>query len=223
MQKEKKLDKWGNDPARRANAEHFIACTYDLIRRDGLSQLSIRKIADRAGFHNSTIYLYFQDSDELIFLACIKYLDPYAAGLAQIENESLPSLERFYRVWELFCSSAFADPQIFRHIFFGKYGEELTDMLHLYYELFPDEKGSYSDEMREMFYGKSIKERSMTLLNSLCGEKECRVTKDNVEQVNRLLVYGLKAMLEEACDTDQYTAKKHTTFFLKMLHFLIDA
>ena len=50
---------------KRQNTIRFIEATQELIETDGLKNLSIRKIADKAGFHNSTIYLYFKDKYDI--------------------------------------------------------------------------------------------------------------------------------------------------------------
>ena len=50
---------------RTQNMIRFIEAARELIDQEGLESLSIRKIAEKAGFHNSTIYLYFRDMDHL--------------------------------------------------------------------------------------------------------------------------------------------------------------
>ena len=54
------------DNSKRENLIQFIKVTQRLLDEDGLKYLSIRKIATASGFHNSTIYFYFQDLDERI-------------------------------------------------------------------------------------------------------------------------------------------------------------
>ena len=42
-----------------------------MIESEGLENISVRKIAQKAGFHNSTIYLYFEDLDQLAMFASL--------------------------------------------------------------------------------------------------------------------------------------------------------
>ena len=58
---------------RTQNMIRFIEAARELIDQEGLESLSIRKIAEKAGFHNSTIYLYFRDMDHLVMLATRKH------------------------------------------------------------------------------------------------------------------------------------------------------
>ena len=68
---------------KRQNTICFIETTRSLIDDIGVKNISIRKIAEKAGFHNSTIYLYFKDVDELILLASLKHFKGYSAALAE--------------------------------------------------------------------------------------------------------------------------------------------
>ena len=54
------------DEQKAKNAICFIKATQELLDTEGIEKLSIRKIAEKAGFHNSTIYLYFKDIQHLI-------------------------------------------------------------------------------------------------------------------------------------------------------------
>ena len=212
-----------SDPLRRANAAAFVECTCDLIESEGFDQLSIRKIADKAGFHNSTIYLYFRDANELIFLACVKYFEEYATGYGNLRSAELPPMERYYRIMKLFCEKTFSNPLVFWHIFFGKYSADLTDMFNLYYEIYPEKRESAAEAHHVMYFGKNITERCLRVLTPLCDLKGSRVTKDNLEQVNRLIVCGFKAMLEEACYAEKVDVAAQRDYHLQMLHVLIDA
>jgi AcrR family transcriptional regulator len=50
---------------------YFIQATKEMLKGEGLKSLSVRNIADRAGYSYATLYNYFKDVQELIFL-CVK-------------------------------------------------------------------------------------------------------------------------------------------------------
>ena len=50
---------------------YFIQATRELLKSEGLKSVSVRSIADRAGYSYATLYNYFTDIQELIFL-CVK-------------------------------------------------------------------------------------------------------------------------------------------------------
>ena len=57
-----------------------------------------------------------------------------------------------------------------------------------YYDLFPDKKYTFSEDIEEMFFGKNIQERCLKLLIPLIGTEGVRVTYDNLEIVNNIMV-----------------------------------
>lgn len=50
---------------------YFIEATRDILKAEGLKSISVRNIAERAGYSYATLYNYFKDIRELIF-ECVK-------------------------------------------------------------------------------------------------------------------------------------------------------
>ena len=50
---------------------YFLEATQEILKSEGLKALSVRSIADRAGYSYATLYNYFRDINELIFL-CVE-------------------------------------------------------------------------------------------------------------------------------------------------------
>jgi len=48
--------------------EYFIQATKDILKGEGLKSISVRNIADRAGYSYATLYNYFKDVNDLVFL-----------------------------------------------------------------------------------------------------------------------------------------------------------
>ena len=134
------------DLQKKQNTIRFIEAARLLIDEIGLKKVSVRKVAEQAGFHNSTIYLYFKDIDELILLASLRHFNGYGAALANQRKEKNSPYESFLATWEFFAQSAFKKPELFYNFFFGKHSKNLTDVFERYYELYPDEKTIYSED-----------------------------------------------------------------------------
>ena len=73
----------------REDTIRFIEAAEELIDEHGIDNVSVRKIAEKAGFHNSTIYLYFKDVNELILLASMKHFNEYSKALARLSSKNL--------------------------------------------------------------------------------------------------------------------------------------
>lgn len=190
---------WEKDAEKRKNAIAFVEATQALIDTDGLEKISIRKIAEKAGFHNSTIYLYFKDANQLILLASLKHFNDYSHKLAEFSSMIASPTDKFLAVWQAFGKTVFGKPHIFRNFFFGKYSDNLTPIINLYYRLFPEEKPAYTREIEEMYFGGNISDRCLQILKPLMSVESTLVTEENVELVNTITVACLKQLLDQAC------------------------
>nr|WP_307999185.1 TetR/AcrR family transcriptional regulator [uncultured Merdimonas sp.] len=210
------------DELKVTNTIRFIEAAQDLIDQVGLEGLSIRKIAEKAGFHNSTIYLYFKDMDHLVMLATLKHFADYSKSLARLSRQDLPPLDNFFAVWSFFGHTAFRNPHIFYNFFFGKYSDNLTEIMGEYYSLFPDEKEEYSLLIETMYYGKNIRERCLNLLKSLlgCGIK---VQEDTLELINDIIVACLRSLLKEKCQDPEGDPGAATNRLLEMIRYVTGA
>lgn len=169
-----------------------------MIDEEGLEHVSIRKIAEKAGFHNSTIYLYFKDLNQLIMLASIKYFREYSHALGEQSQKHLPAKEQFLSIWGLFADSIFKKSHIYYHFFFGKHSDDLRDIMNMYYDIFPEELETFTDEIETMYFGANIKERCLNILKPLLKE-DTSVTKDNLLMVNDIIISYCKYLLEQKC------------------------
>lgn len=209
------------DEQKAKNAVCFIKATQELIDTEGLDKLSIRKIAEKAGFHNSTIYLYFKDLQHLILLASLKHFAEYNHTLAEYSRQQRSPEESFFAIWETFGKTVLQNPPIFYNFFFGKYSQNLTPIIRQYYELFPEEKEEYSKEIESMYYGNSIQERCLQILAPLADHPTVRVTSDNMELVNSIIVSCLKDLLQQKCENPALDSQQLNANFLSMLSYII--
>lgn len=60
----------------------FIEATKHILQEDGYDHLTIREIAQRAGYNAATLYHYFRDLDELIIYGSVGFLSDYVRLLA---------------------------------------------------------------------------------------------------------------------------------------------
>ncbi len=213
----------------------FVEAAAELIRTQPFKSISIRKIADTAGFHNSTIYSYFQDADWLLALASVRFLQPYSNDLTQIRHLDLTPLGLFYAIWECFCRHAFSQPALFYNFFFGKYKNQLTDLINEYYELFPEQRNEHTLLVSDMFFGNNMYNRCQSLMDPLIGDSSTRITEDTIHLANYIVVSTLEEFLldhvrihDDSSDEnlsskkEPYDTETATDKFLKMLHFIID-
>ncbi len=200
----------------------FIDCARELIDEIGYKNVTIRKIADRAGYHNSTIYFYFSDLDYLMALASVRSFEEYSKELSGLSSHNSAGRDVFYPVWEAFCRAAFNKPDQYYQFFFGKYKDSVTDILNTYYRLFPEDKLVYSDIIEEMYFAPNFEERCRKILIPLIGAPETRVLESNLDLINSILIYSFESLLEKKCSDPELSTDGSIDQFMRILHFVID-
>lgn len=210
-----------NDIQKRENLIHFIKVTQQIIEEEGIQKVSIRKIAALSGFHNSTIYLYFSDLDELVMLASIMRFQQYSAALERQSEKQADAYDNFFNIWECFCESAFQYACVFNNFFFGKYSDNLPRFLNIYYDLFPNEKNKYTKDIEAMYFGKNYTERCMKILLPLVDDKRTCVTAENVEIINDLTVSYCQYLLGQKCANDTISSEKLQDKLMSSIRFLV--
>lgn len=83
---------------------YFINATIELMEKEGIENLTIRKVAEQAKYNSATLYHYFSNLDELELFASVKCLDEYMQETLIHKAE-----ERIFRsgIWD--SGAAFAD------------------------------------------------------------------------------------------------------------------
>jgi AcrR family transcriptional regulator len=69
--------------------EYFIQATKDILRGEGLKSISVRNIADRAGYSYATLYNYFKDVNDLVFL-CVNDFQEECNAFVKDQTEKTP-------------------------------------------------------------------------------------------------------------------------------------
>jgi AcrR family transcriptional regulator len=68
---------------------YFIQATKDILKGEGLKGISVRNIAQQAGYSYSTIYNYFKDVNELIFI-CIADFQKECSSFVEDRTKNKP-------------------------------------------------------------------------------------------------------------------------------------
>ncbi|HEX9063004.1 MAG TPA: TetR/AcrR family transcriptional regulator [Clostridia bacterium] len=104
---------------------YFLDAACKIIKEQGLKELTVRKVADEAGYHYSTIYNYFKDINDLIvqvtirfFNECNEYIQAYTSLYSDV-------FEKYLKSWEGFLGYSLDNPAIFRCMFIENFGDEI--------------------------------------------------------------------------------------------------
>ena len=216
MKESELIDK---EEQKRQNARTFINAAQEMIESEGLENISVRKIAQKAGFHNSTIYLYFEDLDQLAMFASLKYFKEYSHSLELQSQKNLSPTENFLSIWELFVDTMLRKPHVFYNFFYGKRSNNLPEIMNRYYEIVPEERDQFSEEIESMYFGKNINDRSLKLLMPMLREDNL-ITKETLTMQNELIVSYCKYKLEQKCNDPQLDDRQLKEDIIKAIAFI---
>ncbi|WP_026478330.1 TetR/AcrR family transcriptional regulator [Alkaliphilus transvaalensis] len=177
---------------KRRMMSYFIEATNQIIEDEGIEAVTIRKVADIAGYNSATLYNYFSDLEHLVFYASLKYLKEYALDLPNYVKGANGPLEKYLAIWRCFCFYSFSNPRIYQTIFFNKYSDSLSDALEEYYTIFPEELGEQAEDMLPMLLKRNIYERNIAALRSCVKDKF--INEDAIEDINEMILLIYQGM-----------------------------
>lgn len=171
----------------------FIEATTKIIKKEGIEGVTIRKVADIAGYNSATIYNYFENCNQLISFAAIKFISNYVQALPDYFDEENSTLENFLAVWECFCTYCFEDPKIYYAVFTEDIGNQSENLIKNYYSLFPEDLGNPPEEVMPMLMQFDFVERCKISI-APCIE-EGYFTEEEAEEINEMIRLTYQGML----------------------------
>ncbi|MCR5090889.1 MAG: TetR/AcrR family transcriptional regulator [Oscillospiraceae bacterium] len=172
----------------------FIRAAKQVIDREGIKQISIRKIASLTGMNSATMYLYFPNVDVLLTMASLGYLENYCRTLAEDMAEMKSPEDILEHTWDVFCHYAFEYPDIFYHIFYEDLPSSLTSIIDDYYRLFPEHLHNIDGPVLEMLREGPLTERSWKVLWPVVSKQG--IPEANARVANDMLVAYFRTLLE---------------------------
>ncbi|GGE35844.1 TetR family transcriptional regulator [Pullulanibacillus camelliae] len=201
--------------------KYFIDATSKIIEEDGIENVTIRKIADTAGYNSATIYSYFKEVSHLIFFAAMTFLKDYINDLSECLKLSDDPLEKYVLSWECFCKHSFANPKLYHAIFIADLGEHPDELMRHYYQLYNMDLLDIPEEIKAVMLEHNLMVRSRMVLESAVSQKLIKV--ENLEPINEMTIYIWRGMftslLNNRCSHSKEEALKTTVAYIRELTF----
>ena len=175
---------------------YFINATEELIEEEGIEGVTLRKVADRAGYNSATLYNYFENLDHLILYAAMRNIKDYALALNTYLIDARNAMDIFLKVWECFCDYAYDKPEIYNAIFFPNLEKHFEDYVAEYYEFFPEDMVSNDENISTMLLKRDINKRGETTVFA-CVE-EGYILPDDASKLNDMTLLIFAGMLKRA-------------------------
>ena len=199
---------------------YFIEATQELILNEGIENLSIKKIADTAGYNTATIYNYFEDLEELILYSSIDYLKIYLKDLKSEINSNMKAIEMYETIYKVFVHHSFEKPEIFHTLFFGKYSYKLEKIIKKYYEIFPDDITGQTDITKSVLVEGNIHNRDLPVIKQMI--KEGSILEEDAPYIMEAIVRIHQSYLENILQQrEKISLEEHKIKFFKIFNFFL--
>ena len=199
---------------------YFIEATQELILNEGIENLSIKKIADTAGYNTATIYNYFEDLEELILYSSIDYLKIYLKDLKSEINSNMKAIEMYETIYKVFVHHSFEKPEIFHTLFFGKYSYKLEKIIKKYYEIFPDDITGQTDITKSVLVEGNIHNRDLPVIKQMI--KEGSILEEEAPYIMEAIVRIHQSYLENILQQrEKISLEEYKIKFFKIFNFLL--
>lgn len=196
---------------------YFIEAAQDIMNKEGISNITLRKVADAAGYNSATLYNYFKDLDELILFASLKYLKLYNLDMAEKIRKCKTEEERFFTMWDSFCGFSFRYPEAFQKIFFNKHSNALETICDRYYKLFPEEIVTSEDALFPILSDLRLENRNKLALTRLL--KAENLSQEHTDIMNELMVSAYEYLIQ-LCLVSEDPSKDSCYYKNKMLSYI---
>ena len=118
---------------------YFIQATKDILKGEGLKSISVRNIAERAGYSYATLYNYFKDVKDLVF-ECVLDFQEECEDFIQKETKKAPAgLDKIKAISKAYIKYFVQYPGIFELFFLERTsdfaGKKNTgELIYIFYD-----------------------------------------------------------------------------------------
>lgn len=160
---------------------YFLEAASELIEEKGLHHITIREIADRAGYTSSTVYNYFRDLSHLKFFAVMRYTNSYFKELPDYMAKGTNTVEKWLYAWECFCKHSFELPEIYSLLYIESLGSIPEELMQNYYQVYANEMINLSENVQSIIAHHNISTRSALYIQQ--AKEEGFMTEENIEYI----------------------------------------
>lgn len=166
--------------------EYFIDAARQIIEKESIQNITIRRVGELAGYNSATIYKYFDDLNHLKFFAAMTYLYDYIEEIPKYIKDAKDSKEIYLRVWDCYIENSFKIPNIYQALFLAELKKDMELYVEQYYSIFPLDVGKFPIFIQNMLLSNSLNTRSKVLMD-MCV-KDGLITEEEGSMVDDIVI-----------------------------------
>ncbi|MFW5786820.1 MAG: TetR/AcrR family transcriptional regulator [Halanaerobiales bacterium] len=210
-----------NDIKKKRIMKIFINSTTEVIEKEGIENVTIRKVADIAGYNSATLYNYFDNCKQLVFFAATNFISEYVEEMPEYIEKGENTLQKLLLMWECFCLHTFRKPKIYYAIFQEDVGEKPENLVELYYKIFPEELKDAPEELVPMLLESRLSRRAEIAMQP-CIEEGYFAAEDEeeIDEAIRLIYHGMLSLVIN--NRVDFTPEEATKRCMKHIKSVVD-
>lgn len=189
--------------------KYFIDATVEHIEEEGIGNVKVREIAEKAGYTSSTLYNHFQDLSHLKFFAVMRYTRTYFQELPGYMNQGKNTIDKWLYAWECFCKHSFQKPEVYSLLFIENLGDVPDEIIDQYYQIFSSDLIDLSREIRSIVMHHNISKRSSLYIQD--AVKEGFMVEEDVEYISDVTMLIWTGMLTDMVNLRRRISYKEAT------------
>lgn len=201
--------------------EFFIDATAQIIEEEGIENVTVRKVADLAGYTSSTIYNYFDELSHLVFFASLRFIKDYIRELSVYIDNAQGPIDKYLSTWECFCKHSFNNPQIYHAIFNSDLGSEPNELLKRYYKVYQNDLLELPEEIKMLVLEHDLSKRSKAMIQQ--AVENGSLSNESIEMITGVTIFLWKGMLTTILNNRlSYSPEKATEVTMGYIRAFID-
>lgn len=97
--------------------EFFVGAAMKIVREEGEAAVTVRRIANEAGYAPGTLYNYFRDLNELLFNCVVEFFQECRDYALEFSREASDPVARLLSIAEAYSSYFLRNPNIYHLVF----------------------------------------------------------------------------------------------------------
>lgn len=200
--------------------KYFIDAASKIIKDSSIEDVTIRKVADEAGYNSATIYNYFDNIDALIMFALNDYLDHYIKQLISSKDDNKTNYETYKSLWMNLWECVCKYPNEYYYIFLKNHSVNISDVFNEYFENHQGVHNQVPEVIKKAILSPgTIISRDKIFLSALATNVDPEEI-DTVCNVVCLTFRGMLRELQESLQDGSHTVDDYNNKFEKAFDYV---
>ena len=152
--------------------EYFLSAAKEIIIQDGVESITVRGVADRAGYSYATLYNYFEDLNSLLWHTKLSLINDVFAWMNEAVSDVPKDITGLKKTYEIYMSYYFDHPNAFKFLYNHRVYAPATQ-----------------SRPHEVDFDKTMRETFKSLVLA------CKLREEDVPLAYRLFVYVVHGLL----------------------------